>query len=331
MSFQSSFITIIIPVYNAELFLRNCIESIIAQTVDNWYLILVDDGSTDNSGNLCDEYASKNKKITALHQQNSGPGKARNTGIAACCTEWMTFVDADDMLLPNYLENFQVEKCKNAATLSIQGFKRVNMQGQEIGERMTFSNSTFTGSLHIRGAFEKESLYSFGHSIGKLYNKKVCIKNGIQFNTKIRWGEDHLFYLEYLVHINEIQTHSGTLYLYQLAENAETLTHRKLGTIEALNIFHSIEAAASALVEKFKLHDSSVIDSINYHSVTAGFSNVLQSLDKTIARHERILYLDVLQKDMRRLSAKYKANSLKGKVIKYILLYSPSALTEKIL
>lgn len=74
-------ISIIIPVYNAEKYLKRCIDSIIAQTYSDWELILVDDGSTDSSGKICDEYASQDKRITVCHIQNGGPSRARNIGV----------------------------------------------------------------------------------------------------------------------------------------------------------------------------------------------------------------------------------------------------------
>ena len=102
-------------------------------------LILVNDGSSDKSGEICQEYAQQDCRITVIYQSNGGPGKARNTGINACKTPWFTFVDADDKLLPTYLANFHVENCKNETILSCQGLKRVDLQGHQLGRNIVLT------------------------------------------------------------------------------------------------------------------------------------------------------------------------------------------------
>lgn len=96
-------ISVIIPVYNAEMYIGKCIESIQAQTFTDWQLILVDDGSKDNSLEVCKEYASYDKRIFVMHQSNSGAGMARNAGIEQAVGEYVVFVDSDDYVSPDYL------------------------------------------------------------------------------------------------------------------------------------------------------------------------------------------------------------------------------------
>jgi glycosyltransferase involved in cell wall biosynthesis len=98
-------VSIIVPVYNAERFLRQCIESILGQTCQNLRLILVDDGSTDSSGIVCDDYARQDHRVTVIHQKNAGPASARNSALAILDPDgYVMFVDADDYLAPNALE-----------------------------------------------------------------------------------------------------------------------------------------------------------------------------------------------------------------------------------
>ena len=98
-------ISIIIPVYNVELDLEKCLESIINQTYKNIEIILIDDGSTDNSGKICDIYAEKDCRIELLKQENSGVCSARNLGISKATGEYVTFVDADDWIEEDYIES----------------------------------------------------------------------------------------------------------------------------------------------------------------------------------------------------------------------------------
>ncbi len=97
-------ISVIVPVYNVEKYLHECINSILAQTFTDFELILVNDGSRDNSGAICDEYANNDERITIIHQKNQGQAAARNTAIAIAKGEWINFVDSDDLIHPQMLE-----------------------------------------------------------------------------------------------------------------------------------------------------------------------------------------------------------------------------------
>ena len=97
-------ISVIVPVYNVEKYLVQCIESIKMQTFENWELILVDDGSQDNSGMICDEYAQKDNRIKVVHQKNRGVSTARNSGVKFATGKYISFVDSDDYIVPNFFE-----------------------------------------------------------------------------------------------------------------------------------------------------------------------------------------------------------------------------------
>ena len=103
---KNSIISIIIPVYNAEATLERCIQKIIEQSYPNWELLLVDDGSTDNSRVICNEASLKDKRIISIHKENGGVSSARNIGIEKASGEWITFCDSDDYVGPYWLQNF---------------------------------------------------------------------------------------------------------------------------------------------------------------------------------------------------------------------------------
>lgn len=102
-------ISVVVPVYNAEKYLKKCVESVIAQTYTDWEMILVDDGSKDASADIVDEYAGKDTRIRAIHQKNAGPGMARNAGIRNALGEYIVFLDSDDMVTPDYFEKLSRE------------------------------------------------------------------------------------------------------------------------------------------------------------------------------------------------------------------------------
>ena len=101
-------VSIIVPVYKAEKYIHQCIDSLLAQTYRNIEVILVDDGSPDNCGKICDEYAAKDYRVKVIHQQNGGVSAARNVGLANATGEWITFVDADDSVTCAYIEQLYV-------------------------------------------------------------------------------------------------------------------------------------------------------------------------------------------------------------------------------
>ena len=100
-------VSIIVPVYNAEKYLHRCIDSILAQTFTDWELLLIDDGSKDTSGSICDKYAAKDKRIRVFHKENGGVSSARNLGRDYAQGEWVTFVDSDDYIEENFLKSFE--------------------------------------------------------------------------------------------------------------------------------------------------------------------------------------------------------------------------------
>ena len=97
-------VSIIVPVYNAEKYLRECLDSIISQIFTDWECILVDDGSPDNSGEICNEYAKDDSRFRVFHVQNGGVSRARNIGLDNMSSEWVMFVDSDDAIAENTLE-----------------------------------------------------------------------------------------------------------------------------------------------------------------------------------------------------------------------------------
>lgn len=123
MAKEQSKISIIVPVYKVEPYLRRCINSILAQTHTDFELILVDDGSPDNCGAICDEYAARDSRITVIHQENGGLSAARNAGIdwvfANSDSQWITFVDSDDCVRPQLLEHLHHAAVTNGVSMSI--------------------------------------------------------------------------------------------------------------------------------------------------------------------------------------------------------------------
>lgn len=125
-------ISIVIPIYNAEKTLRRCIDSAVNQTYRDIEIILVDDGATDNSGRICDEYAERDARIRVIHKRNGGVCDARNAGTQAVTTTWLTFAESDDYLTPDACETMLREAEKHRADLVMGAYYKKGANGERI-------------------------------------------------------------------------------------------------------------------------------------------------------------------------------------------------------
>ena len=208
-------VSVIIPVYNAEKYLTRCIESVLAQSLTDFELILVDDGSTDNSGDICDSFAKQDKHISVLHKENGGASSARNAGIDIAHGNWICFIDSDDYVRHNYLKMLllDLKQCKNNQSLVIQGMKQILPSRTKT---ITPKNNRVFNLLHDANSFFNEiNLFKFCGPCCKLFNRSIIIKNSIRFSTDIICAEDFDFLCLYLVHCQYIYVSTTCNYIYE--------------------------------------------------------------------------------------------------------------------
>lgn len=200
---MSAKISIIIPVYKAEMYLSHCLESVIAQTYSNWELILVDDGSPDKCGEICDDYAANDSRIKVLHKRNEGVGMARNAGIEIAKGEKLCFIDADDTVEPNYLEilsshpesdmvvcGYFVDRYDSEGTLTSSEFyspKELLIRDRQ--ERHLLEEAFMSGVMHI--------------NCNKLFDLSIIREHNIRYNSYLV-NEDFIFIMEYLLNSESI-------------------------------------------------------------------------------------------------------------------------------
>lgn len=204
-------ISIIIPVYNVEQYLSNCIDSVLNQTYSDFELILVNNDSPDRSGEICDTYALKDARIKVIHQQNGGQSSARNTGLETAKGEYITFIDSDDTVDPHFLQ-ILLDALKEypQADLSICGCEFV------AESRTTFE--PLPKNIPAALLLNKEQLWDevFGHLnnsvCNKLYKKELIGHN--RFPLGIYYGEDLLFNLHYLQNCSHATINPLGLYFY---------------------------------------------------------------------------------------------------------------------
>ncbi|MDR2840027.1 MAG: glycosyltransferase [Paludibacter sp.] len=227
---SKALISIIIPVYNAENYLNQCIESIINQCYNNFELIIIDDGSTDKSGHICDEFAEKDNRINVIHKQNGGVSSARNAGIDAANGDWICFVDSDDLLENTFLQNI-INNIAENVQLVATGYREQNRKGNwnvYLPEKQVFSNKQIL-------LFYEQYLTSCicRAPWGKLFLKSVIDENAIRFDQSIGFGEDSLFCLQYFKKINSILVLDFAEYNWRFVENSLS-RHNAVNKIDTL-------------------------------------------------------------------------------------------------
>lgn len=136
-------ISVIIPVYKAEKFLHRCLDSILAQTYSNWELLLVNDGSPDNSGAICEEYAAKDARIKVFHKENGGVSAARNTALERAKGVFVTFVDSDDWIDKDCLNTCINNMINNELDLVQFGLRKIKTDGTVLSEKLLLSKREF--------------------------------------------------------------------------------------------------------------------------------------------------------------------------------------------
>lgn len=218
-------ITVIIPIYNAEKYLINCIESVINQTYKNTQILLVNDGSTDHSGQICDEYQKVDSRIKVFHKENRGVSRARNFAISKADGEYMCFVDADDEIEAHMLE--ELYKCiiNNAADLSICGHKSVCIEKNDKIAVCYHICTSFQGSIQqfltvIDDFLASESIQG---PCGKLFRTEIIKNKNILFPQELSFGEDTVFVYRYLTHCIRIGSIDRCLYFY-MKRSIDTLS-----------------------------------------------------------------------------------------------------------
>lgn len=202
-------VSIIIPVYNAEEYLKKCLDSILANQYNDWECILIDDGSKDNSYAICKEYTAKDSRFKSFHQENSGASAARNVGLDKAQGEYLTFIDADDWVSSNYLSAIE----KTNSDIILLETKHINPQGEVI--RYFSLEPQLSSSREEYVSILEENMIN---PIIKVMSAKIvrrsCIGN-TQFDVNMKIGEDTLFWYDVLRNCNSIQTLQGYTYFWR--------------------------------------------------------------------------------------------------------------------
>lgn len=316
-------ISAIIPVYNAEEHLHRCIESILTQSYDDFELLLIDDGSTDSSGIICNDYAQKDSRIRVFHKENGGVSSARNVGLDNAKGEYITFVDSDDYILPNF---FSIIEDLNVDLFIGSFFYNDTI----VSLNDTTSDNLINDKFLFEYLIKTISIYTVW---GKLLKSSLIINNNLRFDETLATAEDSLFMCNYLFHIGSIALSKKLVYRYDKQENSG-LSHLRAQEWESesiiikkiLNICTLLQDKHSISLNPIRIRTVQArTDSFIHGLAPKSLFEIYKALKELIYDEKtQILWNDntILQKGERRIIfdflAKHKYIFLLSLYIKYI-------------
>lgn len=208
---KSPFLSVIIPVYNAELSLARCIESILRQNFNDIEVLLIDDGSTDSSIQICEEFVSKDSRVKIFKKDNGGVSSARNLGLKEACGEWITFVDSDDSLEESWLPSYETY---NACDMIMQGFTFIDEHHKR--NECHLSSEFYTGKdiLQFYIKYRTYDYFPLRVPWNKFFRSSIIKENDICFNDSISCGEDRIFNLTYMKYVKNVRVVDNVDYIY---------------------------------------------------------------------------------------------------------------------
>lgn len=230
-------ISIIVPVYNVDKYLPQCLDSILAQTYPDFEVLLVDDGSTDGSGTICDNFALKDSRIQVFHKANGGVSSARNLGLDNASGEWVVFVDSDDWLSEIYCETL-INSCINADITFfsevwhyLDGCKIVYSSGETCAKDSKEKKEDLI--LHLLQNQTKHNY--FGYTWNKMFKREIIEINKIRFVEGLSTSEDEVFTLHFSLYANSMKVIYAPIYHYRVTQTGLTAKRSPVNEIVLLD------------------------------------------------------------------------------------------------
>lgn len=299
-------VSVIVPVHNAGSYLSRCIESVLSQSYTDFELLLIDDGSTDGSKTVCDDYAAIDSRIRVYHKVNGGVSSARNKGLDEAKGDYIIFIDADDYVNPGYIEHLM----NSDSDLVITGAQRFNARNDSIAPLSTSSFSIEDFPNHWNTETDINIIYCL--PFAKRFRSSIIQTNGIRFDENLFYSEDMLFIMRYLIHSNTCFELPSLDYMYR---------------IENISRNRKFRMSANDLA----IHYTRINDGLNDLEQITGFnslSNVRNDVNLRLLRKfyyyllncsNTIVFVDNIKSFRNQGWASYMLHLLKGKKEKRIM------------
>ena len=230
-------VSIIVPIYNAEQYLRRCVDSILNQEYTDYELLLVNDGSTDASGDICEEYGDRDPRVIVIQKENTGVSDSRNRALDRARGKYLQFLDSDDWITPDATRLFVRAAEEYGCDMVISDFYRV------VGERLSPKGAREEFAAHM---MENPADFYYGVLWNKLYRRDIVEEHKLRMDTDISWCEDFMFNLEYIRYAKVFYALHAPIYYYvkrkgSLASqgiNISKTVKMKLNVFEYYNNFY---------------------------------------------------------------------------------------------
>lgn len=270
--------SIIVPVYNAKRTLRRCVDSILAQTYHNFELILVNDGSTDSSGAIIDEYATQDTRIRAIHKSNGGVSSARNAGLDIARGDYVVFVDSDDYITPPHLSDYQCV----SSDVAICGLT-INVDGKYITENISKDCQVvdYAGIGPFINECSKSSVLRGPYV--KAFNRNIIESHNIRFDLRLNWGEDYLFVLECLSHSRSISIIPNSTYVYYC--DSIMPGKYKMGARQ----FYLYVTLTERILKDFQCHEYINVNRLWAYQTMLGYFGCISSMSARLKEYASIM------------------------------------------
>lgn len=255
-------VSVVVPIYNVEKYLEECIKSLLIQTYNKIEIILVDDGSKDNSGNICDAFQSIDDRIVVIHKQNEGLGYARNSGLKIAKGSYVTFIDSDDIAESDLIENLIKGIKKNNSDTCIGGYKRINKDGdiifnEKYEEAIYLDNDVYNKLFIKMLGSSPERHDSIRMSVWNvMYSMKIIKQNGLMFPSERDFiSEDLLWDLEYYKYSKSVAVIDSSSYLYRITPGSLTQKYKK----DKFNMICKLYVEVESRLNNSNLNNEAVI------------------------------------------------------------------------
>jgi glycosyltransferase involved in cell wall biosynthesis len=303
-------VSVIIPVFNAEAYLKECILSIVTQTKKDIEIIFINDGSTDNSLLIIEHFAATDQRIVIINSSNKGVSAARNSGIAMSKGEFIVFADADDWMEKNMIEVLYSTAIAEGADLGICNVNVVH--NSDVKQRLSLKNEEL--DLFGKSAEVIKEFMSFKYDYAnwnKIYKRQVILQHHIQFNEKMIMWEDLLFNLNFIHYAKKAIIVNKALYNYRLHAES-TMVRSQNNVIHEYNLLYTkykdfaVQRSLSRELEVFKI----AISRNCYYNIIPGIVEKLRSRNVSYFR-----FAELLSKEINRINKEmffYSSKELKG-------------------
>ena len=315
---KNPLISVIIPIYNVEQFLSDCLDTVLWQTYKNLEIILVDDGSQDNSGQICDDFASRDNRIKVIHKKNGGVSSARNTGIDISTGEYIAFIDPDDCITKDYfsthISTIKSEQADTSAVLVQEMIDFIDIKSAMIINPSPATNFEIKTEIESLNCILDKNRPWVGYCWNKVFSASIIKDNKLYFDEGISMNEDSLFNCNYLLHASKVALIDARKYIYRIHKQSVTRKMTIKSYLSKLNAYIKIIKIAR------NFHDSIFLKRVSVEFIKTWFAG-LHSVIKLDNSKLSSLYKmnNILSEAIRNVKLSQFSNKLKVSILTYLI------------